>query len=60
MRPFTQHLFFLRCKQLGFSMEELDFVTVGRVLDLCIEQHNDHEKWPVKGDGAMLRQMFMH
>ena len=41
-------------------MEELDFVTVGRVLDLCIEQHNDHEKWPVKGDGAMLRQMFMH
>lgn len=59
MRPYTRAVFLLRCKQLGFSTEELDYYTVGQILDLLIEQHNDGEKWPIKGDGAMLRGMFM-
>ena len=40
-------------------MNELDCFTVGRIIDLLIEQHNDAQQWPVKGDGAMLRQHFM-
>ena len=50
----------LRCKQLGLTMEELDYFTVGRIFDLLIEQHNDRENWPIKGNGAMMRQNFMH
>lgn len=49
----------MRCKQLGFTLEELDFFTVGRVIDLLIEQHNDGQQWPIMGNGAMLRQHFM-
>lgn len=49
----------LRCKQLGFSIDELDYFTVGRIMDFYIEAHNDKQQWPVKGDGAMLRNMFM-
>lgn len=41
-------------------MDELDYFTVGRIFDLLIEQHNDRENWPIIGDGAMLRQNFMH
>ena len=49
----------LRCKQLGFNIDELDFFTVGRIWDMYIEKHNDEQKWPIKGDGSMLRQMFL-
>jgi len=55
----NQNILLLRCKQLGFSIDELDYFTVGRIWDLYIEKHNDEQKWPVKGDGSMLRQMFM-
>ena len=33
----------LRAKQLGFSIQELDEVEEGLVIDMLIESANDHE-----------------
>lgn len=34
-------LFILRCKQLGFSLADLDEMTYGMVLDVFTENSND-------------------
>lgn len=36
-------VFILRAKQLGLSLEELDELDEGFVLDMIIEAANDHE-----------------
>lgn len=36
----------LRCAQLHLSDEALASMTMGMVIDLCIEQANDHEEYP--------------
>ncbi len=36
-------IFILRAKQLGLSLQELDELEEGFVLDLIIESANDHE-----------------
>lgn len=59
MRKFSRVTLRLRALQLGISIEQMDFVTCGQVLDFTAEAHNDKQQWPVKGSGAMLRQMFM-
>ena len=35
----------LRAKTLGLSIEELCYLTIGEVVDMCIEQNNDNEEW---------------
>ncbi len=35
----------LRAKELGFTLAELDFVTIGFVTDMLIERSNDGEKY---------------
>ncbi len=37
----TTPLFLLRCKQLGFSMSELDLMTIGLINDMFTEREND-------------------
>lgn len=44
-REWTAALFLLRAVQLGFSMKDLDEVTVGMVLDMYIEMSNDHANY---------------
>lgn len=41
MREFTVGLFILRCKQLGFSIPELDELTIGQMFDVFTENSND-------------------
>jgi hypothetical protein len=41
-------LFFLRCKQLGLSFDELEDIEIGLVNDMYVEQSNDEIEWPVK------------
>jgi len=41
-------LYLLRCKQLGFSFEELDELTCGMVWDVLNEQINDSVEYPKK------------
>lgn len=41
-------LFMLRCKELGFTVEELEQVEFGLVLDMLTEKGNDEYKYPYK------------
>ena len=40
----TTPLFLLRCVQLGLSMGDLDFLTIGLVNDMFTERENDQYK----------------
>lgn len=53
-------MFMLRAFQAGIDLDALDMLTVGNVLDIQTEKSNDSYKYPVKGNGAMLRNLFMH
>ena len=41
----TTPLFLLRCVQLGLSMSDLDFLTIGLVNDMFTERENDDFKY---------------
>ena len=41
----TTPLFLLRCVQLGLSMGDLDFLTIGLVNDMFTERENDDFKF---------------
>ena len=38
----------LRCKEFGFSIEELEEVEFGLVYDMMIEKDNDKHEYPYK------------
>ena len=46
----TTPLFLLRCVQLGLSMGDLDFLTIGLVNDMFTEQENDESKYHMLSD----------
>jgi hypothetical protein len=45
----TSALLLLRAKQVGFTLEELDSLTWGQVMDVIVESANDNFKYPKKG-----------
>ena len=49
-RPMTTPLFLLRCVQLGLSMGDLDFLTIGLVNDMFTERENDECHYVVLAD----------
>lgn len=40
-REMSTALFLLRCKQLGFTLADLDEMTIGMVIDVFTENAND-------------------
>lgn len=38
----------LRCKELGLTLDELEQIEYGLVLDMMIEKSNDEYKYPYK------------
>ena len=46
----TTPLFLLRCVQLGLSMSDLDFLTIGLVNDMFTERENDECHYDVLAD----------
>lgn len=48
----------LRCVKLGLSIELMNYLTVGDVYDLLIEQGNDFEEYPVKGTRDDIKTFF--
>lgn len=42
----TTPLFILRCLQIGLSLRDLDFLTIGMVNDMFVESQNDEFKYP--------------
>lgn len=45
-REWTSALFLLRASQIGLSMTDLEYITIGMVLDMYTELANDSEKYP--------------
>lgn len=41
----TTALFLLRCKQVGFTLDELDRLDVGMIYDVFTESGNDSETY---------------
>lgn len=41
----TTALFLLRCLEIGLSMQDLDLVTAGMVMDMATEKANDDYEW---------------
>jgi len=39
-------------KQLNIQIDDMDYLTVGEVLDMCTEQANDMEKYTPKATQA--------
>lgn len=47
-REYNSAVYFLRCKQLGFTLNELFDLDYGEVNDVIIEGLNDHAKYNYK------------
>lgn len=45
VRPMTVALYILRCKQVGFTLDELEDLTMGMVFDILAERMNDNYEW---------------
>lgn len=43
----TTPLFLLRCLQIGLSLKELDFLTIGLVMDIYTEKANDSADYDI-------------
>lgn len=48
----------LRIKELGLSFTELEYITVGDVLDMLIERGNDNEEWDYKATQKDIDMMM--
>ena len=55
----TVGLYMLRCKELGFSINELDQVERGDIFDMLAEKANDMEEYPYKATQADFDNAFM-
>lgn len=47
-REVNTPLFYLRCCQLGLSMSDLDYLTMGMVYDMLTECNNDNYDYSIK------------
>lgn len=45
----TSALIILRAKQVGFTLDEMDSLTWGQLMDVIVESANDNYKYPQKG-----------
>ena len=39
-------MFLLRCVQLGLSMQDLEYISIGTVFDMITEKDNDDYEYP--------------
>ena len=57
-REYNSAVYFLRCKQLGFTLYELLDLDYGFVSDVIIEGSNDHAKYDYKATQADFDNAF--
>lgn len=48
----------LRCAELHLTLEDLDDMSIGMVMDMLTEKANDHEKYDIKAPGGSLASFF--
>lgn len=58
VREILTPTYLLRCKQMGFGIEELDLLEYGMILDMMIESGNDTVKYPKKATQAQFREFI--
>lgn len=54
----TSALVLLRAKQVGFTIDEIDALTWGQVMDVIIESANDNYKYPLKGTAEDYKKLM--
>lgn len=54
----TVALYALRCKQMGLTLEELDFLNIGMVWGMMIESSNDEYKYPKKATKKQFHEFL--
>lgn len=54
----TSALIILRAKQVGFTLDEIDSLTWGQLMDVIIESANDKYKYPVKGTSEDYKKLM--
>lgn len=54
----TSALVLLRAKQVGFTIDEIDDLTWGQLMDVIIESANDDYKYPVKGTSEDYKKLM--
>ena len=50
----TTPLFLLRCVELGMSIADLDYLTIGLILDMFTEKGNDDYSYATVADQAAM------
>jgi len=54
----TVALYALRCKQMGLTFEELDFLNIGMVWGMITESSNDDYKYPKKATKKQFHEFL--
>lgn len=54
----TTALYFLRCKQMHLTIEEMDMVECGLVFDMMTESGNDGEEYPIQAGQKEFREFL--
>lgn len=54
----TTALYLLRCKQAGFSVDELDYLDSGMVWDVITEKNNYTCDYPLKAGQEQFREFL--
>ncbi len=56
-REMTTPLFLLRCLEIGLSIQDLDYLTIGMVMDIWTEKANDSVKYDSLATQEDFRQL---
>ena len=51
-------MYYLRAKQIGLTLAEMEEVEIGFVYDLMIESGNDYEKYPEKATQGDINRLL--
>lgn len=54
----TSALMVLRAKQVGFTLDEIDSLSWGQVMDVIIESANDNYKYPKLGNKSDYEKLM--
>ena len=54
----TSALIVLRAKQVGFSLDEMDSLSWGQLMDVITESANDNFKYPKKGTKSDFEKLM--
>lgn len=57
-RELTTPLLMLRAKQMNLTLDELNLLNTGDVIDMLTEQGNDSFKYPYKATQADIDKLF--